>query len=333
MEDLMKLLSSKTFSEAFSKLKKSPTGIKEVPGLKIEDLNLDGIIPNKGLSIAGAAAPIVGNMIGNVIGKPKVDSGNKNVEIGTKITDSVGAMFGPKGQIVAAVLNVAGKAGTKLENNFKDEFTGEVVTANDGSFKSGMSLQLKNLNPVTRMINTGSLLAKGNFRGVIDSNLGFTNFDKTDDDRIKQLKQNDLLRKTNAYNYEKNKGLALNLRQQQAKSLNNGFGFPTYKAGGIITKGVLHSEYNNLGDKGVPAVPQSLTSYDRKHKLFEVEIGEIIFNKETALKIENLVNNQIKNKNDNNLYELGKLTLLAIKNLDDKTCDSGCKFSVNNKII
>jgi len=95
-----------------------------------------------------------------------------------------------------------------------------------------------------------------------------------------------------------------------------------YKLGGIIVGGVLHSEKNKIGDKGVPVVTRFTNGkYDKRFKTAEIERGEIIFNRETSLKIEKLINDYNDCGCNMKLIELGKLVKLAIDQLDDKQCE------------
>lgn len=106
---------------------------------------------------------------------------------------------------------------------------------------------------------------------------------------------------------------------------------PKYRVGGIIAGGVDHSQKNSIGDMGIPVVPvaQYLKSggkYDKNSKVAEVEQKEIVFNKETALKIDELVDQYNDCKCPGKLLALGNLIKEALKNTSDETCRISCEF-------
>lgn len=95
-----------------------------------------------------------------------------------------------------------------------------------------------------------------------------------------------------------------------------------FEIGGIITGGVLHSERNELGDKGIPLIPIGKESQYSKHlKIAEIEKGEIIIRKKYAEEINELVDEYEKCKCPMVLLSLGKLVKFVIDNLSDKQCD------------
>jgi len=105
----------------------------------------------------------------------------------------------------------------------------------------------------------------------------------------------------------------------------------TLKDGGIIAGGVAHAENNNIGDKGIPVV--SIESYNtnngkyiKSDKQVEVESEEIVFNEETSLKINKLVEEYNTCKCEGKLRLLGQVILEATRNLVDETCRTSCKF-------
>lgn len=80
---------------------------------------------------------------------------------------------------------------------------------------------------------------------------------------------------------------------------------PKFKKGGsikptenIIPNGVLHEEFNKLGDKGMPVVKCNLKDNSCK-KQYEIEKDEMILTLKTTKKIESLVDKE-------NHKELGK---------------------------
>ena len=92
----------------------------------------------------------------------------------------------------------------------------------------------------------------------------------------------------------------------------------------IIPKGVLHARKNNipehldLGKKGIPVV--QVKEGGELEKVAEIEHEELIFNKEVASKIEELVYKYIKTPDDNLLVLLGKLVKQELlNNTEDKT--------------
>jgi hypothetical protein len=98
-----------------------------------------------------------------------------------------------------------------------------------------------------------------------------------------------------------------------------------FEKGGIITGGTLHSEYNELGDRGVPVILtyhfEQKGDYDKNKKLAEIERGEIIIRKNYAREIEDLINEYNNCNCPIVLLKLGKLTKFIIDNLSDKQCD------------
>lgn len=113
---------------------------------------------------------------------------------------------------------------------------------------------------------------------------------------------------------------------------------PRFELGGIIAGGVAHAEKNKLGDKGIPVVDSNNFykkggRYSRVDKLAEVESEEIVFNLETAQKIENLVDKYLSCKCESVLLDLGYLAIDALKKTKDETCRTGCKFSVNGNVV
>ena len=79
----------------------------------------------------------------------------------------------------------------------------------------------------------------------------------------------------------------------------------------IIPRGVLHAHKNNipdhldLGKKGIPVV--QVKQGGELEKVAEIEHEELILNKETAAKIEELVYKYLKSKDDRIALILGKL--------------------------
>jgi hypothetical protein len=106
--------------------------------------------------------------------------------------------------------------------------------------------------------------------------------------------------------------------------------YKTFEIGGIIAGGVLHSEKNELGDRGIPVIPiQHLKQggeYDKNTKVAEIEKEEIIFTAETALEIDKLVDEYNDCKCPMKLVDLGKLVFEALKNTSDETCRTKCEF-------
>ena len=109
-----------------------------------------------------------------------------------------------------------------------------------------------------------------------------------------------------------------------------GVPYKSHKLGGIITGGVGHDERNAIGDQGIPVVPteefEKGGKYNKEHKVAEIEDGEIIFNKETADKIDKLVDEYADCKCPGKLVQLGKLIKEAIGELSDETCRRECKY-------
>lgn len=104
-----------------------------------------------------------------------------------------------------------------------------------------------------------------------------------------------------------------------------------FKHGGIIAGGVLHSQKNKIGDKGIPVVPvnsymKSGGKYNKNDKLAEIESSELIFYKETADKIDKLVDEYIDCGCPDKLVQLGKVVHLALKSTTDETCRTQCEF-------
>jgi len=92
----------------------------------------------------------------------------------------------------------------------------------------------------------------------------------------------------------------------------------------IIPKGVLHAHKNNipehldLGKKGIPVV--QVQKGGELEKVAEIEHEELIFNKETATQIEELVYKYLEDNDDRFALLLGKLVRREIlKNTHDKT--------------
>lgn len=98
--------------------------------------------------------------------------------------------------------------------------------------------------------------------------------------------------------------------------------FNKYEAGGIITGGVLHTERNELGDKGIPLIPIGKEkAYDKNLKIAEIEKGEIIIRKRYAEDINRLVDEYEECGCPMVLLQLGKLVKFVVDNLTDKQCD------------
>lgn len=107
--------------------------------------------------------------------------------------------------------------------------------------------------------------------------------------------------------------------------------YKSYRVGGIIVGGVGHSQNNAIGDKGVPVVSMSsyLSSggkYISHDKHAEIESGEIIVNKETAMKLDHLVNEFDECGCPDKLIALGALMKEALMNTVDQTCRTKCEF-------
>ncbi|MCS7316958.1 MAG: hypothetical protein NZZ41_01360 [Candidatus Dojkabacteria bacterium] len=95
-----------------------------------------------------------------------------------------------------------------------------------------------------------------------------------------------------------------------------------YELGGIITGGVLHSEKNELGDKGIPLIPIGKEKqYNKNLKIAEIEKGEIIIRRRYSEEINRLVDEYEKCKCPIILLQLGKLVKFVVDNLSDKQCD------------
>lgn len=97
-----------------------------------------------------------------------------------------------------------------------------------------------------------------------------------------------------------------------------------YELGGIIIGGALHSENNKIGDKGVPVIPIrkfKQGGYNKNDKIAEIERGEILFNRETSMKIEQLVNEYDSCGCNGKLLMLGKLVKEALSKTNDKQCE------------
>lgn len=104
--------------------------------------------------------------------------------------------------------------------------------------------------------------------------------------------------------------------------MKNGLTFKKkYELGGIITGGVLHSENNKIGDKGIPLVPKNIKEYDKSLKIAEIEKGEIIIRKRYAEDVNLLVNKYLDCKCPMVLLQLGRLSKYVIDNLSDNQCD------------
>lgn len=113
---------------------------------------------------------------------------------------------------------------------------------------------------------------------------------------------------------------------------------PVFKLGGIIAGGVSHDEANLIGDKGIPVVSYNSYmkkggKYDLKDKTAEVESEEIVFTKETAEKIDKLVDEYENCKCPKKLVALGELIKKALKSTTDETCRTQCKFEPALKSI
>lgn len=113
---------------------------------------------------------------------------------------------------------------------------------------------------------------------------------------------------------------------------------PRYlKHGGIIAGGVAHAEKNNIGDMGIPVVPfdsyQKHGKYIKEHKEVEVESEEIVFNEETSIQLDTLVDEYLECGCRGKLFLIGQIIYEATKNLVDETCRTECKFEPKlNKI-
>lgn len=111
--------------------------------------------------------------------------------------------------------------------------------------------------------------------------------------------------------------------------------FKRYQLGGIIIGGALHSEKNEIGDRGVPVIPinkYKKGGYNKYHKIAEIERGEILFNRETSIKIENLIDEYDSCGCKKKLVEIGKLVKQAILNLEDKQCEINNICELDSKL-
>ena len=110
-----------------------------------------------------------------------------------------------------------------------------------------------------------------------------------------------------------------------------------FRYGGIIAGGVGHDEKNDLGDRGIPVVDYTEFEkggrYSKDIKHAEVESKELVFNKETADKINSLVKAYDGCLCPGKLVELGRVVKEALKITTDETCRTGCEFTPQmNKI-
>jgi len=81
----------------------------------------------------------------------------------------------------------------------------------------------------------------------------------------------------------------------------------------VIPKGVKHEEYNKLGDKGIPVILKDKNG--KLKKVAEIEVNEIIFNKDISKELERRTKIYQENPKDKkNLCELGKLIQSEILN-------------------
>lgn len=117
----------------------------------------------------------------------------------------------------------------------------------------------------------------------------------------------------------------------KAISFSQGGTYGMYRFGGIIPDGVLHTDKNMIGDKGIPVVPvksfyKEGGSYNRREKLAEIEKEEIMWTAETAKAIDALVNAYDECGCDMKLVALGKLVKHALRNTIDETCRTKCVY-------
>lgn len=94
--------------------------------------------------------------------------------------------------------------------------------------------------------------------------------------------------------------------------------FDKFELGGIITGGVLHSERNELGDKGIPLIPIGKErSYNKNLKIAEIEKGEIIIRKRYAEDINRLIDEYEDCGCPMVLLQLGKLVKFVSQSISD----------------
>lgn len=138
-------------------------------------------------------------------------------------------------------------------------------------------------------------------------------------------------------NYMKNKGISGYKTGGKFTFKNGGLigqSNPTvrmFKHGGIIVGGVLHSQKNEIGDKGVPVVPvesfmKEGGKYNKNTKIAEIEAFEAIFSKETSDELDKLVDEYNDCKCPGKLLLLGQLIYNALKNTTDETCRTACEY-------
>jgi len=143
--------------------------------------------------------------------------------------------------------------------------------------------------------------------------------------------------KIDEYNKKYQKAFAGQVRNQDilaAQALMASKGIKTFKNGGkllekpgavnIVTKGKLHKENNNLGnkDKGIPVV-----SADGK-KEYELEKEELVLRREATLHIEDLVKQYDETKDDAVLEQLGEYVANELLN---NTVDHSEKYKTTVK--
>lgn len=113
---------------------------------------------------------------------------------------------------------------------------------------------------------------------------------------------------------------------------------PKYRIGGTIVGGVGHDENNMIGDKGVPVVLSAgyLATggkYIPQDKHAEIESEELIITRETADKMDQLIEEYDSCECPGKLILLGQLIKQALKATSDETCRTKCVYKpLLNKI-
>jgi hypothetical protein len=262
--------------------------------------------------------------------------------------------LGGKGDLLSKVSSASGGLGNMLGGFQQDSSTGAIKgtlkgvasTAADSVIPGGGQIVgltdtignavggktgefIKATNPIDSTVNTFDNLFAGDMAGLFESSapgilagalgidFGMSRKDKAMQEMLKKkdaLANKEYLKNNTAYNAKY--GLAKKgMKFQEGGKLES---FNTNN--NVILKGVLHSQKNDLGDKGIPVMDCSTGSCE---KVAEIEKEELVFIKDVTRQIDSYVMkyNRTKDKETRNQIAT-QLGQFVKQQLDKNTIDN-----------
>lgn len=132
---------------------------------------------------------------------------------------------------LGTAIDIGGKVADSLKEIECDEVTGECVEVTKG----GKNFLSNVLDPTSRALDAGRNLVEGNYKGVLDElTFGLTNFDKSDEDLLKKIKQQKLQRELNKQNKASNVLKMDRIANERMQMLQSDSFNSTYKLGGEL---------------------------------------------------------------------------------------------------